>query len=267
MTKTKWIRVSKNFKCAICDHAEWCTFSEDGKVACCMRVQSEKTMHNGGYLHKLSEDRPKYIPPLKQQQEVKIDAEQMWNEWHKKTTPKSLELFAEKLGVWPLALFHLDCVWAFPHNAWCFPMKDAKQKKIGIRLRSEQGEKWAVTGSRAGLFIPCVSWECDELLICEGPTDAAAALSIGYYAIGRPSCLGCETMICDFIKLNKFKKVIIVADNDDPGINGAKKLQKDLPVSSCLVTLPTKDLRQFVIQEGTKEVLECIIKALVWTKK
>ncbi len=271
-SKAKWLRVNKNVPCALCNSFDWCTLTDDGKFACCMRVQSAKPMKNGGWLHNLKEELPRaYIQKAKVQESVNIDVEMLYQKWKRNTEALDLIMFAERLGVNPQALNVLECVWAGQYKAWCFPMKDAKGAKIGVRLRNEQGEKWAVTGSHAGLFIPTPrlfpkDLNDDLLLICEGPTDAAAGLSLGYYVIGRPSCLGQEKMIIDFIRINKFKRVVIIADNDTPGLNGADKLQKELKVPSCIATLPCKDLRQFVQKGGTKELLECILKSLVWSK-
>lgn len=47
----RFIRVNSRNKCRICGHADWCGVSEDGNVAACMRVMSEKQAKNGAYLH------------------------------------------------------------------------------------------------------------------------------------------------------------------------------------------------------------------------
>jgi hypothetical protein len=57
-------------------------------------------------------------------------------------------------------------------------MNDGKRSVIGIRLRNDLGRKWAVTGSRQGLFLPGPH-PGQTVLIVEGPTDAAAAVDLG----------------------------------------------------------------------------------------
>lgn len=262
-----WIRVSKLTPCYVCHKEDWCGFTEEG-VSCCMRVQSSKPAKNGGWIHNLKGgELPKYIPPPKLIPKPTVEIAPVYEFWKRQSTPKSLILFAEKLGLDPMSLYSLGCVWSYPNNAWAFPMRDFNDQIIGIRLRNEIGQKWAVTGSRNGLFIPRNINSKDTLFICEGPTDTAAALCLGFSAIGRPSCLGLESMVNDFIKVNSIKRVVILSDNDDAGITGSNKLQSTLMVSSCLMTLPCKDVREFYSNGGTKLLLESILKNLIWTKK
>lgn len=263
---SKWLRVGKLTPCYVCHKIDWCCYTEEG-VSCCMRVQSHKPAKNGGWIHKLSDDIPKYIPPPKIALEPTIEISPIYETWKRQSTPKSLILFSEKLGIDPMSLYSLGCVWSYPNNAWAFPMRDYNDKIIGIRLRNEVGQKWAVKGSRNGLFIPrCVNSK-QILFICEGPTDTAAALCLGLSAIGRPSCLGLESMVNDFIHVNSIKRVVILSDNDEAGINGSNKLQETLKVSSCLMTLPCKDVREFYSNGGTRAVIDSILKNLIWTKK
>lgn len=58
-------RVSKKHPCEICGHTSWCGYAEDGTKAVCMRVESDKSTKNRGWLHILREDdspRPKPAP-------------------------------------------------------------------------------------------------------------------------------------------------------------------------------------------------------------
>ena len=128
------------------------------------------------------------------------------------------------LGVDTDCLKAIGCAWS-SLNAWAFPMRDQNENVIGIRLRNDQGDKWAVKGSKSGLFIPGeYSWFPDGICyLVEGPTDLAAAMTIGLRAFGRAACLGQETMILDYIRRNRIERLVIVTDNDDPGIRGAEK--------------------------------------------
>lgn len=220
----------------------------------------------GGWIHKMSDDLPKYIAPLKVEPEVVIDAGAMWKEWSLSTTSDRLKTFAHKLGVETLALSFLGCVWAPPHHAWAFPMRDPHKRIVGIRLRSESGDKWAVKGSRVGCFYTSKLSINKVLYVLEGPTDTAAALTLGLTAIGRPSCLGCESQVNDYVRLNKIVEVVIVADNDAPGLRGAEKLQASLRVPSCLWIPPVKDLREFAASGGDAVMIQSMIKNLIWTQ-
>lgn len=260
--KTNWHRVSKEHKCKVCDHADWCTFT-DG-ASCCMRVESQKTMNNGGWLHLAGDDAPRYIPPPPRPVSNPIDAQAIWERWSKATSSQLVIGLGEQLGVDPMALHLLGAAWTDLHHAWAFPMKDAHGKVIGIRLRAENGRKWAVTGSKAGIFIPSTQSQRRVLMILEGPSDTAAALSLGYHCIGRAACLGQEDMVLAYIRKNRFQHVILVADNDGPGMAGASQLQNRLAVPSCIVVPPCKDMRDFVKQGGTAKIFESILKNIVW---
>lgn len=51
-------RVTKRRKCEICNKPDWCTYTEDGTLALCMRVSagSTKEAKNGAYIHILRSD-------------------------------------------------------------------------------------------------------------------------------------------------------------------------------------------------------------------
>src|SRR5262245_12041911 len=54
-TPQKLVRVKRGRPCPICEKTDWCSVSEDGEMAICMRVQSEHETRNGGYLHILED--------------------------------------------------------------------------------------------------------------------------------------------------------------------------------------------------------------------
>jgi len=54
-TPQKLIRVKRKSPCPICKKTDWCSVSEDGAMAICMRVQSEHETRNGGHLHILED--------------------------------------------------------------------------------------------------------------------------------------------------------------------------------------------------------------------
>lgn len=264
-TATQWFRVNKEAPCRVCKKPDWCTWTEDG-AACCMRVKSDRPMKNGGWLHKLKDEAPVYHAPVKAAAQPELDAQGLLSFWRKELKGTQLVGMAGKLGVDPISLYLLGIAWADVHQAWAFPMKDDAGKTIGIRLRNDEGKKWAVRGSRQGLFIPEKLTPQSQLFIVEGPTDCAAALTLGFYAVGRPSCLGCEEFCNQFIKRNKIRNVVIVADNDGPGMRGAERLQQSLKVTSCLWIPPTKDLREYIQQGGDGLTIQSAIRNLIWNQ-
>lgn len=260
----RWLRVNRKRRCEVCNKPDWCTYAPEVGLALCMRTESDRPSKNvlGGWLHRVSEPCA-YVQKIEVQAEAPVDFQRMWKRWIDKTDHYHLDGFAMSLGVDTDSLRSLGCAWS--GSAWAFPMRNAENKVIGIRLRSETG-KWAVKGSKQGLFIPDVRTQ-RTLYILEGPTDTAAALSLGLFAIGRPSCMGCEDMILDFVRLRSISRVVLITDNDTPGLRGAYSLQNRLPVLNCVYSPPCKDLREFVRRGGDRLVLESSIKDLVWSER
>lgn len=258
----KWYRVNKKHLCRICRRPDWCTY-QDG-ADCCMRVESSIPMKNGGWLHKSDRPTP-YVPRSRQViQERPPNLAALWSLWSSQTDFRQIDGLAMSLGVESEALRLIGCTWN--GRAWAFQMKNAVGEMIGIRLRDGAGHKWAVKGSKQGLFLS--EFGCEPVAyVVEGPTDTAAALTLGLSAIGRPSCLGCESEILRHVQKQNVRRVVIVCDNDEPGLRGAAKLQDMLTVPSCIWVPFTKDLREFVILGGTREMIEAGVKDTVWSAR
>jgi hypothetical protein len=240
-----------------------------------MRIQSDFSMKNGGFLHKAEDSgvsaTQRNMLPMPNPECV-IDASKIMMKYQSQTTYKMQSDYAERLSVDALSV---ECLKAqfVERDVWAWPMRGASGSCCGIRLRSDAA-KWAVKGSKAGLFIPIFKDNPDwPLMICEGPTDTAAALSMGYYAIGRQSCMGQADLIKSTIKRLGRDKVIIMSDNDDPkekpdgstwkpGQEGARKLAIDLGMPCCIVTPKAKDIRAWRASNGcVRDEIDCIVKA------
>jgi DNA primase len=166
------------------------------------------------------------------------------------------------LGVQMQALKHIEAAWSEENEAWAFPMRNGADEIVGVRLRSPE-KKWAIKGSINGLFVPrCTPQE--TAVICEGPTDTAAALSMGYYAIGRASCMCGNADLKRLLRLKGVRQVVIIADRDTPGQRGAEKLAVDLAMKHKLVIPQTKDIRQFCVNGGNRATMDAIINYSVW---
>ena len=104
----------------------------------------------------------------------------------------------------------------------------------------------------------------NTVFIVEGATDVCAALTLGLNAIGRPSCRGAVAHTQVTINRLGIQRVIIIGDNDQPGIDGAKALAAELQVPVASMLLPTKDLREYVRMGGTVDLLKSLERQLVW---
>ena len=260
-----WFRVSRTRRCEICNKPDWCTYTDDG-ASCCMRVESQKKMSNRGWLHRSESIKPL---PIREARIEKPTPPPNWSElvtrWRSSTSTARLITLAESLGVDPIALDLLTVSWAKEHDAWSFPMRDASGNLIGVRLRSPMGDKWAVKGSKNGLFTATMTAK-PTLFVCEGATDAAAMLTMGFFAIGRPNCSANPEMIVDFVRHNRVRRVVIIPDNDEHGAGqiGANELQAMLRVPSLQWMPSTKDVREFLKAGGDAELITGTIKDLAW---
>jgi hypothetical protein len=198
-----------------------------------------------------------------------------------------LHQFARQLGVSAASLTVLGVGWSAGHDAYSLPMADTDGRVVGIRLRRPDGAKFAVRGGREGLFLPVPSGSdgalsasraCARvrmlafpnvmgmrLLICEGPTDAAALLDLGYgRVVGRPSCTGGVKLLGELVRQRRPADVVIVADADEAGRHGADNLAGVL-VCYCpkvRVIVPpggVKDARDYLRAGGTRAGLEAVI--------
>jgi hypothetical protein len=185
------------------------------------------------------------------------------------TPAADVERLAASIGVSPGSLSRLKIAWAAPHQAWAFPMCNDKHQTIGIRLRAENGQKWAVRGSRNGIFWPSDLGSTGPLLVCEGPTDTAALLDLGYDAIGRPSCAGAVDIVVEAVLRVRRRHVVVVADADGPGIDGADRLAQALTEAGrrpkVIRPLQGEDARAWVQAGATRAVLDDFIaNTLYW---
>jgi hypothetical protein len=252
--------------------------SDDGQDFLCMRVVSQHPiqMKSGevGYIHQFGERPKEFTPYRKPVRTPEINAGAIISKWRSATSAKQLSVYASELGVKASALMELRVAWSCEHGAWGWPMRNGEGCIVGIRLRWPDGKKKCVTGSHNALFWPfCIPQK--TLWVVEGGTDCAAALSIGLFAIGRPSCSGGLFDLQASIKKLGVERAVIIADNDDdkempdgskynPGIDGGTNLAGRLGILCCVVSLPCKDVREGVRLGMTAEDVENLAQGTLW---
>jgi len=271
------IRVSRRNPCPVCKAPDWCGITEDGVIAVCMRVESERPAKNGGWTHIVG--KPTGRPAIKltfvplAPETPSIDAHALWSTWQTATPSDCIHEEADRLGVSGFAWAAVGAVLT-EHDDWAIPMHDGSGCVTGIRLRKVDGQKLSVRGSRAGVFLPLPGRGFDpagDAIIVEGPTDTAAALTLGLYAIGRPSCLGQEDIVIQTTRRLNLASLTIVADNDGPGIAGGRKLADAIAsagIKHRLVTCAAhKDMRAWVRGGATRELVEETWGMARWRRK
>lgn len=255
-----WSRVNHHHPCTICGKPDWCTYTQN--AACCMRIASTRPASNGGWIHgALSDNRQPAVKQRPAAAEIypppDFNAELWWATVRRVADWDRMAAWSDKLGIPIDALdvmggCHLGEMLAFP-------MHDGLGRVCGIRTRSQDGSKRAVTGSRAGVFLPTLPQDGDTV-VCEGPTDAAAALALGFNPIGRPSCTGSERHVVDTCKRLEINHITVCADSDGPGIAGARKLADTLKAARVSVRMVTagghKDLRDWFKAGATPEIVK-----------
>jgi hypothetical protein len=237
-------------------------------------IVSRRTGELVGYLHKTGgapiPARELAAPEAPSRHDLPILAEQ----YRTAVNPERLGRFAERMGLGVASLLRLRVGWS--GSAWAFPMTDARGTVIGVRLRSDDGRKYAVRGSRNGLFVPVDLPAEGPLLVCEGPTSCAALLDLGFAAVGRPSCSGGGWLVRDLLRRGARRDVVLFGDHDEakprpdgsvfyPGQEGADRLAADLlPAARSLkVVVPpfAKDARDWKRDGATRDVVNAVIRA------
>lgn len=262
------VRVTRRAPCPICGKPDWCVVARDeSKVFCCRTDQGSirycdklcawefKIEGEKAYTAAIRVLRARATTP-----EPEIDAARLNAEYQIDIADAQIEALCKSLGIDEVGLGMLGVGYSESHHSYTFPMRNARERVIGIRLRNLEGRKWAVCGSRNGLFMPEGFDPLGDVYICEGPTDTAACLGIGLEAIGRSSCRGEVAEIKSlFTKLKR--KAIVVSDNDGPGEAGAHALADELcGITDVRVIYPlnAKDIREWIVNGATNKVIECI---------
>jgi hypothetical protein len=272
--RDNWRRVSRVRPCAICERPDWCLLSADGSTAICARVESPKRCGEAGWLHRLRDD--SWQPARGVVRHIRIksgaapraDLARLAAQYREAVDHDRLHQLAISLGLSQASLCHLRIGWSAEHQAWSFPMTDAEGNVLGIRLRRPNGFKFSVTGGKEGLFIsPSGEMEDSHLLICEGPTDTAALLDMGFVnVVGRPSCNGGVKLLVELVGRRRPPEVVVVADGDELGRRGADSLASVLVAYAPAVRVISppdgiKDVREWLAAGATWPVVEQAIEA------
>jgi hypothetical protein len=153
---------------------------------------------------------------------------------------------------------------------WLFPERNSAGQVVGLTRRYANGAKRQYPGSQRGLtFSPVEKFGKAAgavVLVPEGASDVAAALTMGLAAVGRPNNLGgverLRELLCEPRKAGV--GVVILAERDQkpsgewPGLDGAIRTAQrladawDAPVGYALPGEGQKDIRSwFVAQQAS----------------
>lgn len=292
----KRLRVNRRNPCPTCSRTTWCLLHPQGLDCICPRTPSDKAIYSRetgefvGYLHVL---KPGQLPvngparfAAKPDPPRRKDLLQVAQQLRQELTDRRADIIARCLGVTLESLRRLGMGFQVQSAAAAFPMVDDREQVIGIRLRTDDGHKFAIKGSRNGLFVPSGLSSQGPLLWCEGPTSLAALLDLGYDAAARPSCSGGVWLAIQWMRRNaKGRDVVIFGDHDpekirpdgstfEPGQDGARTFAREvLSVGCCRsvkVVIPpfARDARQWKNDLGaTRIVVDCVIRAANYIRR
>jgi len=264
-----WQRAKPQTPCPICGKKDYCGWTEDGRVAICMRVQSDRISRNGGWTHYLEEPLP--IVFHRDVEPPPFNANRYWKwllERQGTRYESEFERLGEQLGGVPSSFIRsVGICWEPERRCMAFPMMNGlHDKTIGIRLRWHDGSKGSIAGSKSGLIYDSRITNADTLYVVEGQTDYLIMRYLGYAVVGRQSCLGCEDMVDTMVKRWSCKRVVMVMDVDSPkevngmfrwpGRSGAIRLAKSLSVSVSFVVPSRKDIREIAMIDELDKVRE-----------
>lgn len=261
--KAAWQRVSRAHPCRVCGKPDWCLISTDSRSVICARVESARRCGEAGWLHVES---GQWIGECQRPVVFEFEAAATTHGWdaavsgfESNLASNRLRELSAHLGVSAESLRRLRVGWSNHNRAFTFPMVNADGRIVGVRLRTPSGRKLAIRGGKQGLFVP-VGPSARRLVICEGPTDTAAVLDLELNAIGRPSCSGGAKQIVGLVVRSKPDRIVLIADSDLSGCQGAQQLGATLVAyaNEVRIVYPpngVKDAREWVRQGATHEDL------------
>jgi len=186
-----------------------------------MRKKSGKESKNGGWVFHL--DKPIDTSPLSadRRKETLTDTERdrIWRRvLDEYRTPEQHRVrdLAIDWGVSLKSLNELGIVWGrmFGKECWMLPQHNSDGKVVGVLRRFTDGKRFYVRGSRPGLHYGFEPNRGGPVLLVEGASDTAAAITMGLGAIGRPSNVGGVRDLSAIIMGDVYRKMIVLGEND-----------------------------------------------------
>lgn len=241
-------RVSRSLPCPICSHLHtrqgWCVVDPVRGLSICPRVESPQKIGEAGWLHGAQIAQGVHIQRLLVLERSAVDWHKIWQSARDQCKQSDINRLAESICVDPEAIKKIGV--GIYEGSWAFAMRGGDNGVCGVKLRTPDGKKLCVKGSRLGLVVPeSYDSALNTLWITEGESDLAVAVSWNLNALGR---MGCRSSVQQIVDRSKGKEVVIIADRDEAGIAGATALVKSIGrmSRSVIVVQPNaKDLREW----------------------
>jgi len=238
----KYVRVCLDHPCPICGKSDWCLLHASGNKAVCTRVKSGLPFgeQGAGWTHYLGSGQRAVKINMRPKKRLSYQQVQRFLD----ECPQDLEDHARNLRLSVDSLRMIQTRYLTFKAALAFPMFDGRRNPIGVRFRRKNGGKWSLKGGREGVFLSAEFNADSPIVVVEGATDAATLCHAGYTnVIGRPNCVG-GALIIKQLARNTSVPVLILADPDEPGIDGAQRLCDYLP-NPARVMLGPSDVHEY----------------------
>jgi len=275
VAKSEWKRVSKSEPCVICGKPDWCLRLADGSLAICARIESpHPARSSAGWVHRLREDdrAREYWRPVRRSATSSVhnpsNLGELSERLQRAMTEDAYRWLATRLGVSIESLHKLRVGWNSSKQSFSFPMREPNGRVCGIRYRSLDDSKFSERGGCEGLFFDPDGLSRNYLLVVEGASDAAAAICLGFPSVvGRSNCVGNVPQLVTLCRRLSPHRIILIPDNDQPGIRGAESLALALHIESNTLILPNgiKDVRQCTSSTKNADWLRDQIGTLIST--
>jgi hypothetical protein len=238
--------------CPICGKPDWCLVDLSGKLAICARVESKRFIGEAGWLHKIKGE-PIKVKNIKKSRPTNINWQGLNDMYRQQINVKQQWKLKQNWSVRWKTLERLEVGW--DGQAYTFPAKNECLEIVGMQRIFPDGSKRMVNGSKIGVIVPFgLDWQ-STIFITEGISDTVVATDLNLNAIGRLSCACGNKILTELITDTD---VVIIADADEPGIKGAKKLRKDLQKHSkygiIYIVPESEDLRTWRDEKGNEKL-------------
>jgi len=151
--------------------------------------------------------------------------------------------------------FHLGCT----KDGWITIPHFREGKIVNIKFRKIEPKKFKrVNGAPTILFNQDnLDFEKPSILLVESETDAIAAWQMGVKNVCSLTA-GAGHLKPEWLPIfQKFKKVFICLDSDDPGQKGAYSIAEKIGFQKCFnIILPTKDANDFLLERDQSDFIK-----------
>lgn len=149
--------------------------------------------------------------------------------------------------------------------------RDEDGTPVAQKIR-KKGKQFSITGDAKamGLFGQHLFSGGKSVIITEGEIDClsvAQAFSLKWAVVSLPN--GAQSALKAIEKayewLNKFDKIVLCFDQDEPGRKAATAVAEVLPVGKAFImSLPRKDANEVLIHDGTAPITNAFWNATEW---